>query len=360
MYRTIFGTLLFFLVSGTTWGEVTLHEKARPFPSAYNGPFVHTAEGSVLGMGNAHAHVSSDKGRTWQLYPALDPTRFLIGDYSVVVTKEGVIVCAFCNNKEKISGKWGQGSTSEWQIPVYTIRSTDGGKTWSVPLPVQRDWVGALRAMVVLESGRIVLATMAIAPEWHHIIVVYYSDDQGKSWTKTQTVDIEGSIVNDHDGAMEPKLVQLRDGKVGMLIRTTKGTFYQSFSADEGLTWSKPESTGIENNNSFGELARLSDGRLVLIWNRDDQFPAFHYVPDPKDWIIEEQSWNWIRRRNKLSIAFSSDDGKTWTDPIVIASTPNEKVWLAYAVFFEVEPGVFWITTQQGNIRMEIDAADLR
>lgn len=38
---------------------------------------------------------------------------------------------------------------------------------------------------------------------------------------------------------------------------------------------------------------------------------------------------------------------------MVVASTDDEKVWIAYAVFFEVEPGVFWINTGQGNVRMQ-------
>ena len=94
-----------------------------------------------------------------------------------------------------------------------SIRSTDNGKTWSAPLAIQRDWVGALRAMVVLQSGRIVIATMAIQP-WEHVIVVYYSDDQGKSWTKTQTITMEGSKINDHDGAMEPNVDRSGGGRL--------------------------------------------------------------------------------------------------------------------------------------------------
>ena len=144
-----------------------------------------------------------------------------------------------------------------------------------------------------------------------------------------------------------------------MLIRTTKGTFYRSISKDGGETWSKPESTGIENNNSYGELAVLSDGRWVLVWNRDEKFPAFNYDPDPKDWVVEDLSYSWIRRRNKLSIAFSSDEGETWTEPVVLASTDDEKIWIAYSIFFEQEPGVFWIATQQGGVRLMIREKNL-
>ena len=339
---------------------IRLHPKAEGHPSKFDGPFVHIPDGGILTLAGTEAHVSFDKGKTWVSYPAIPAANFSFGDRSIDRTKDGVIVSIFCNEREMHAGEkgWGKGTPEEWQIPVYSIRSTDNGKTWSAPLAIQRDWVGALRAMVVLSSGRIVIATMAIQP-WEHVIPVYYSDDQGNSWTKTQTITMEGSKINDHDGAMEPKLIELADHSIFMLIRTTKGTFYRSISKDGGLTWSKPESTGIQNNNSFGELARLQDGRLILVWNRDDKYPPFGYIPDPKDWQLEDLSYSWIKRRNKLSVAFSADEGKTWSEPVVIASTENEKVWIAYAVFFEVETGVFWINTGQGNVRLQIRGKDL-
>jgi Neuraminidase (sialidase) len=125
------------------------------------------------------------------------------------------------------------------------------------------------------------------------------------------------------------------------------------------VAWSKPVSTGIQNNNSYGELARLSDGRLILIWNHDERFPPFGYEPDPKDWPLVPQSYSWIKRRNKLSVSMSADEGKTWTAPVVVASANDEKFWIAYTVFFEIEPGVFWLCTQQGKVRLQIREKDL-
>ena len=336
----------------------TLHPKAEKYPVPYSGPFVHSSDGGIVTLGGTEAHRSMDGGKTWTSSPVLPADKFAFGDYSIVRTPDGTIVAAFCNSKEIHHGKWGQGSPAEWEIPLYSIRSVDHGKTWSKPLAIQRDWVGAMRGMVALKNGRIVLAAMAIKP-WQHVIPVYYSDDKGLSWVKTETITMDGSKINDHDGAMEPKLVERKDGSVYMLIRTTKGTFYKSISKDGGKTWTKPESTGIENNNSFGELAILSDGRWILLWNRDDKFPAFNYQPDPKDWIVEDQKYSWIRRRNKLSLSYSSDEGKTWTEPVVIASTENEKTWLAYSIFFEASPGVYWIATQQGGVRMLLHEKDL-
>lgn len=355
----LFGLLLLTFCGILAASEgITLHKNAQEYPVPYQGPFVRTADNALVTLAGNQARRSDDEGKTWETFPAIDAERFQIGDFSVVRANDGTMVAVFCNNKELRRGKWGEGSVHDWEIPIYSIRSLDGGKTWSEPLAIQRDWVGALRALVTLKSGRIVLAAMAVAP-WQHIIPVYVSDDAGQSWTKTQTISMEGSKINDHDGAMEPKLIERADGSVFMLIRTTKGTFYRSISTDEGQTWSKPESTGIENNNSFGELAKLSDGRWILIWNRDDKFPAFGYQPDPNDWVVEDQKFTWFRRRDKLSLAISPDEGKTWSDPIVIASNDRDKPWIAYAVFFEPQPGTFWIATQQGNVKMMIREKDL-
>ena len=331
--------------------SIQTHDKAEKFPSPYPGPFVRAADGSIVTISGSEAHWSADEGETWETSRALDASKYSALDFSIVRAQDDSLVVAFDNGKELKKGKWGEGSVSDWEIPVYSIRSVDNGRTWSEPTPIQRDWVGALRAMIVLKSGRIVLAAMALQP-WNHVIPVYYSDDCGRSWTKTATIAMEGSKINDHDGAMEPKLVERKDGSIYMLIRTTKGTFYYSVSTDEGVTWSKPESTGVENNNSFGELVKLSDGRWVLVWNRDEKFPAFNYEPDPNDWQVFDLNYNWIRRRNELSIAFTDDEGQTWSEPVVIAKTPNEKIWIAYAILFEQKPGVFWIATQQGGVRL--------
>ena len=107
------------------------------------------------------------------------------------------------------------------------------------------------------------------------------------------------------------------------------------------------------------ELARLDDGRLILIWNRDENLPPFGYVPDPADWVVEDLSYSWVKLRDRLSVAFSSDDGETWTPPVVVARCDADRPWIAYTIFFEPEPGLFWIATQQGGVHMMIHEKDL-
>ena len=51
-------------------------------------------------------------------------------------------------------------------------------------------------------------------------------------------------------------------------------------------------------------------------------------------------SWH----REELSLAFSNDDGKTWTKPVVIARVPGGA--LSYPYLFERRPGELWAITR--------------
>ena len=343
----------------------SFHPAVEPLELPCYGPFVHTYDGAIVALNDKTAFRSTDGGKTWESHQALPSEGFSIhaegGDAYSVVRVGRDLVAALSNYAELKRGEgWGTGSVTDWSIPVYTIRSTDDGVTWSEPLAIQRDWVGCLRGMVTTKVGRVVLATMGLTP-WHHIIKVYISDDRGEHWIRTSVIDMPECHNNDHDGAMEPKILQRKDGSLYMLIRTTKGTFYSSVSNNGGVTWSQPASTGIENNNSFGELEVLSDGSWILLWNRDPALPAFDYHPDPNadpnPWAVEDNSYSWIKPRNVLSCAISSDEGKTWSEPVVLAQTQKE--WIAYPIFFEPQPGLFWISTAQGGLHMKVRRDDL-
>jgi hypothetical protein len=63
-----------------------------------------------------------------------------------------------------------------------------------------------------------------------------------------------------------------------------------------------------------------------------------------------------MNHREELSIAFSDDDGQSWSRPVVIAR--QSKTSLAYPHVFEHRPGELWITTMQGGIRVSLSEAD--
>src|SRR5690606_33739550 len=140
--------------------------------------------------------------------------------------------------------------------------------------------------------------------------------------------------------------------------RTNWGTFWEAYSEDEGITWTHIAPTSIADSAATGMLKRLESGRLALIRNR--QYPAGKaYYP----WRGGDRQWSEVRssnHREELSIAFSEDDGVTWSAPKIIAKSyevQNQdigKAWLSYPYCLEYNSGELWVTTMQGGLRIRL------
>jgi hypothetical protein len=338
-----------------TWTEVPFGEKTllvdprcRPLESPLMGPFVKLDDGRILAVDDRQAHVSDDGGRTWTarpLFAAADQFSCR-GERTLLRTRDGTLVLAFLNMQEMVF-RWDQeqgGPQPGCRLPVYVTRSSDDGRSWDPPSMVQDGYCGALRTMIQLQSGRLVLGCQqAVADPGRHTCGTYVSDDEGKSWRQSNVIDLgDYGGYGDHGGGIEPTLVELRDGRLWMLIRTYRGCFTEAFSEDQGLTWKDIRPSKIAASGSPGQLRRLHGGRLVLFWNR---------------FIDPEKRTG---RREQLSMAFSEDDGRTWTEPAVVAYDPMKpgdaepQHRLAYPYVFEAVPGELWVTTMQGPLRIRL------
>jgi predicted neuraminidase len=124
------------------------------------------------------------------------------------------------------------------------------------------------------------------------------SCDDGKTWEKSEYV----SHPDDQDGGglIQPAVWESSPGNVHMMMRSTWGKIYRTDSSDGGKTWCKAYDTGMPNNNSGIEVVKLGDGILALVYN-----PV---------------SGNWATR-NKLSVAFSVDNGVTWAGSYSLESS---------------------------------------
>ena len=187
---------------------------------------------------------------------------------------------------------------------IHTL-SRDGGKTWSPPNRVDfgHAYTGAINSIIELKNGRLLVALSYMtdhfvesAQQFEFRCVATYSDDGGETWkvgNDNLTVPLGPLVV--HPGAIEPVLVELKDGRVWMIIRTQTLRFYESYSGDGGKTWSAPSATSIMAPDSPAAILRLSDSRLLLVWNDVSQYPV---------------TGNW---RQYLYAALSGNEGKTWS-----------------------------------------------
>ena len=202
--------LLLALVCGAEapqWNEVPfgaktllLHPKCEPMECAHMGPFVTLGDGSILAVDATGVLTSSDGGKTWQSRPLFaDPKKYNCrSERAVLCTREGTLLVAFMNQPEMVF-RWDQkkgGPQPGCRLPVYVVRSTDEGKTWEEPRLVQDGYCGALRTMIQLRSGRIVLGCQdARANRGRHVCMTYVSDDQGKTWQRSNIIDLATTAV---------------------------------------------------------------------------------------------------------------------------------------------------------------------
>lgn len=201
--------------------------------------------------------------------------------------------------------------------------STDEGKTWGDAVGIIPDddigyYILNNDRVVQLNSGRL------IAPVSQHVgpgmpkrnnagaMLVYYSDDSGKSWKRSEAA-ARPPKRNDRDVmTQEPGVVELTDGTLLMWCRTNAGSQFISTSADKGETWSQLQPSKMQSPLSPATIERIpSTGDLLLIWND-------HSDIDPS-----------LRgKRTPLKSAISADDGKTWKHVKTLEDKPTG--WYCY------------------------------
>ena len=184
---------------------------------------------------------------------------------------------------------------------------------------VRRGYNGSLLSVIELKSGRIILPVCYLTPRvWSNrgkgfdafsdmgrfSSGVEYSDDGGGSWHQADREFKVPSPYIGADGMIEPIALQLKDGRVWLLIRTQLGRFFESFSPD-GSVWSPPRPTAIFSSDSPPSLTRLKDGRIVMLWNNSLRFC---YAQGG---------------RHVLHGAISEDEGRTWRGYREVAWNPE-------------------------------------
>lgn len=148
--------------------------------------------------------------------------------------------------------------------------------------------------IIQLSNGRLLApaaSTADVRKVNHFVSHCYLSDDGGRTWRNGS-----GHVDAPQRGAMEPEVVELRDGRVLMLIRTQLGYIGRSLSTDGGETWSEMTSLGLKAPEAPATLRRIpSTGDLLLIWNNAFTPGAGHGGP-----------------RTPITAAVSPDEGETW------------------------------------------------
>ncbi len=138
---------------------------------------------------------------------------------------------------------------------------------------------------LVTKSGKWIFGAYNQAEEKSRITI---SEDEGKTY---RPVMVAKRLLNWCDEAMA---YQLEDGSIRFMIRTGLGKIGESYSYDDGETWTEFKLNDINNPNSRFYIKKSETGRVVMIGNDSD-----------------------TDVRDNMTLYISEDDGKTWKKHLI-------------------------------------------
>ncbi len=179
----------------------------------------------------------------------------------------------------------------------------------SEPKMIWRGYNGSQMEYQQLPGGRILVPygsfqphAKAVPPTGRHKVIIQYSDDDGRSWKESESQLISpcyAGFNGSNEGACEPAIEKLKDGRLWMLMRTQAGFLYESYSSDNGTTWQKAIASRFNTSTGPPNIMRHKNGWLVVSWNNCEMPPR-------------HEGEGVYGGRDALHIAVSEDEGRTW------------------------------------------------
>jgi hypothetical protein len=283
----------------------------------------HVNEDSARAYGNRPSEpdrgISPDGGRTWTLVPATERVaglllpngdRIIAGRHDVTPPAIPVRELSLPTPVGTIIGTYGNLPYTFYrhdELPeslqgVPLVRLPRGGTRWLPERATLHD-PGFQRYTIQEVFPVVWWGDLTLARDGSILAVVYprsrdgdvachRSTDSGRSWQLQGRIAYEPDAQADPQAAArtqgftEPGTVQLADGSILVMLRTTDGLgagpLYASRSSDLGQTWTKPTVV-----NAFGvmpRLLRLNNGVVVLSYGRPGVDVRFSFDGTGNQW----------------------------------------------------------------------------
>lgn len=263
------------------------------FPLKEKGNLVTLPDGTINLFSNTYILSSKDGGITWTKEP-----------FKPTFDKSGYV---FLDRDSELHLITGEGERKNYTRKLFHYNTIRNRSEWEGPHLVFTGAPATMKGFIQLTNGRLIIsfpdqirAKNITPPFGRNDCRVAYSDDNGHSWMLSSSkIVVPVYPMRRMNGAAEPSIIQLKDGRIWMLIRTRMGFLYESFSSDNGYTWSKAQPSKFYSSPANAIPFRLPDGRLMLFWNNCS--------------LSEEV--NGVRlyaERDQIHAAISEDEGMTW------------------------------------------------
>ena len=178
--------------------------------------------------------------------------------------------------------------------------STDGGKNWGPSHRLPEDIIGPVKNKPeLLDNGTLLCPSSTEHDGWR--VHLELTMDWGRSWQRVGPIPASVELQ-----AIQPSILRHPGGKLQLLCRSKNDRLVESWSEDQGLTWSPLQKTSLPNPNSGTDAVTLRSGKHLLLYNPTE-------TPEGK----------WGGNRYPLVLA-SSPDGKNWEDLHTLETGPGE------------------------------------
>ncbi|MHA1592727.1 MAG: sialidase family protein [Candidatus Heimdallarchaeaceae archaeon] len=239
---------------------------------------------------------SFDEGKTWgstQFLGVEDEKRIVINPCVVVEKKKNNIFLFYIKiekNKEVLSNR------------IKMLKSTDEGLSWSkersINLKIKGyNFVPGPGVGIQLQGGNLIIPGYVLIKRVYRqqYSMVLYSDDLGESWHPGEHVRVPTS---------ESQVVELKNGLLMLNMRNNCGRSHRiiALSSDKGRSWDRIyDEPSLNECPCQASLIRYKD--YILFCN-----------PNSKGLKADK------KKRHKLTLYVSRDEGKTWTRSNIIES----------------------------------------
>ena len=240
--------------------------------------------GTKEGKKDVSIWLTRKKNSVWQTPIIVDTGK---SDYITEYPCWNPVLFKSISGKITLFYKLGPSPREWWGMEKNSI---DNGLTWTKAKELPKNILGPIKNKPFqLIDGTILSPSSTETRTYGELswkIHVEKSSDDGISWKK---IPIDTSTKYD---VIQPSILNLGNGKLKLLCRSRNNFIMESFSNNNGESWSKISKTKLPNPNSGTDAVTLSNGLHLLVYN-----PLKNGKND----------------RSKLSIAFSID-GSTWED----------------------------------------------
>lgn len=174
-------------------------------------------------------------------------------------------------------GDWTWAFKTQGWLGTYVVKSTDGGDTWGLPIPVNvrpMKHGGCRSGCWQLPDGGILMGLYGRIKGYGEEgegeatrSALMRSDDGGNNWEYYSTLAYDPASIIDFE---EPDILRLKDGRLVCFMRThvnpsgDSKNMVMTISEDDGFSWTPPKWTNIWGYPA--ELIELQDGRYLMVY----------------------------------------------------------------------------------------------